>query len=1569
MNRLLGKTFILFFAFCFVCIDAYSKKLVIQEDKYTIHPDRTKGSANLTDRVQQKSLSLAEGFTPYAIPVEALSQYKTSSDLQNFNGLTLVNDEAFYTWYSVVQTTKLAGNGTTNNGSRVTIRATSPSGGVSEIYMTWSKSGWCWQPSNGAACLNYSAIIYSVRANSTLGNWNFEVLYFDAFTEDSIYTKNFHIVAHTLEFASDPAISGQVDTIAKDPIKVKLVDYDGVSGVPGKSVTFTINSANGSSLVPSYSTPPSRSASLTVTTNIEGIAEVFVSLGSTEGSSSVVVDSGTAPINPPFFETPPVFTANAELIYLPDYEISSLEPGKNTGGGSGPDPCLGHVGNPINVITGNKFQKEFDLKGGSASPLAFIRYYNTTDLGPSVMGHGWRHSYNPSVNEVSEGRGPSAISSALVVRPDGRVLKFANVGTEWISDADVQDQLISVGRGWELHTEKDTVETYSANGRLLSISDSKGNTQTLNYRGSVLTGVFSNSNEELAFSYDRSGNLVTVDFWASNPDPAQDQGRQWAYDYTNGNLSTVTNPDGSTRVYHYEDIYNPKSLTGITDERGIRYASWEYDLFGYATSSYHGTGAERVDVVYGLDGERTVRDSLGNITAFDATAQLGSGLVTDTEGATCANGDTSLAAYNYDPVTNDKLSQTIDGTTTEYGNYDANGNPGYQIEAVGTLLQHRTDYTYDSRFLSKISSITVPSVLAGEDKVTTMEYDEFANLLRRTVDGFKPDGTSISRTSSFEYNGPYGQLSQIDGPRTNVLDVTTFEYYPDDPAQYQHQGMLQSITGPLGIVQRDNLQYNTQRQLIAETRPNGLLVTYDWQPYTDRLDAVTETVGTDSRTTSWTYLPTGEVATTTLADGSTLTFDYDEARRLVRMSDSLGNTIDYNLDSEGNILGESTYDPNNILAKSITRSFDVYNRLDVVGQANESLDYDYAADGTLDRKTNGKGIETTYGYDELKRLTTTLGDALGTAPSTAASQTDQDYDVQGNLAAVVDPKDSATAYTYDDLGNLVSRVSPDSGTSTYDHDGAGNRTETTDGKGQVFTLNYDARNRLTSWDAPGTVHDIQYTYDTCANGVEKLCSLTRGTNTTQYAYNGFGDVLSIDQYVQTATALVGSSLGIRYDAAGRMQTITYPGNTYVSYGYDAMGNVNQLTLDRNGSITELVSAVVYAPFGPLKALNLGNGLTRSIDHDQAYRITVINDPVYDVAFNYDANGNIIYQSRNVGDLDTGYDALDKLTTATGSVDSYAYSYDRNANRLSDTLNGTSTTYAYEPFSNRLSQGGLDPVILDANGNTTQLRGMTLDYSPDNRLIAANDSNYGYNGMGERVLKTNASKTTLYHYGPTGQLMAELNNSAQVEKAYLYLNGQVFAVVDYANDVAGALYYVHADHLGTPQGLSDESANIVWLADYSPFGLAIVNEDTDLDGNAVTLNLRFPGQYFDGETGLHYNYFRDYDPTTGRYIQSDPIGLVGGLNTYGYVGGNPLSYIDQFGLRSLGNLGAIMKSTAELGTNCNMIFGCPNKYVWKCVEWKCADAPEFSCPAPQQRLISKENDPTCRCTKKDLVNVK
>jgi len=113
----------------------------------------------------------------------------------------------------------------------------------------------------------------------------------------------------------------------------------------------------------------------------------------------------------------------------------------------------------------------------------------------------------------------------------------------------------------------------------------------------------------------------------------------------------------------------------------------------------------------------------------------------------------------------------------------------------------------------------------------------------------------------------------------------------------------------------------------------------------------------------------------------------------------------------------------------------------------------------------------------------------------------------------------------------------------------------------------------------------------------------------------------------------------------------------------------------------------------------------------------------------------------------------------------------------------------------------------------------------------------------------------------------------------------------------AVYWHHNDHLGTPQAMTDISGTKVWEMSQTPFGIVTVNNDPDGDGFTVTNNFRFPGQYFDAETGHHYNYFRTYDPNTG-YTQHDPIGLNGGLNTFAYVGGNPINLFDPSGLDAI-----------------------------------------------------------------------
>jgi RHS repeat-associated protein len=204
---------------------------------------------------------------------------------------------------------------------------------------------------------------------------------------------------------------------------------------------------------------------------------------------------------------------------------------------------------------------------------------------------------------------------------------------------------------------------------------------------------------------------------------------------------------------------------------------------------------------------------------------------------------------------------------------------------------------------------------------------------------------------------------------------------------------------------------------------------------------------------------------------------------------------------------------------------------------------------------------------------------------------------------------------------------------------------------------------------------------------------------------------------------------------------------------------------------------------------------------------------------------------------------------------------------------------------------------DAVGNITRDlvvgEGKQLSYGDNNRLQQVDVANqqiagYEHNAKGQRVIKRVNGKVIHFHYNTADQLIAETDANAQPIREYLYGAGQRLAMVDYTRNKAGDIHYMVNDHLGTPQLLLDAKQQVVWSVDQSPFG------EVKTEGS-IEQPLRFPGQYADGETGYSYNYFRDYDPTLGRYIESDPIGLEGGVNTFGYVGGRPTGLVDPFGL--------------------------------------------------------------------------
>jgi RHS repeat-associated protein len=191
--------------------------------------------------------------------------------------------------------------------------------------------------------------------------------------------------------------------------------------------------------------------------------------------------------------------------------------------------------------------------------------------------------------------------------------------------------------------------------------------------------------------------------------------------------------------------------------------------------------------------------------------------------------------------------------------------------------------------------------------------------------------------------------------------------------------------------------------------------------------------------------------------------------------------------------------------------------------------------------------------------------------------------------------------------------------------------------------------------------------------------------------------------------------------------------------------------------------------------------------------------------------------------------------------------------------------------------------------------MTVAYG-NNGAVALTQK---YNGKGERVWIQKGGinigdPRRWFLYDESGRLLGEYGFGGGRVNEYVYLNDELVAKISGGNP--GEIRYVETDHLGTPRALFTTAGQKTWDWDFfgSAFGEHAANDAADSNGTLEDFNLRFPGQYYDAKTGLFYNYFRDYEPQTGRYLESDPIGLRGGLSTYGYAFGAPISYSDRSG---------------------------------------------------------------------------
>ena len=896
------------------------------------------------------------------------------------------------------------------------------------------------------------------------------------------------------------------------------------------------------------------------------------------------------------------------------------------------------------------------------------------------------------------------------------------------------------------------------------------------------------------------------------------------------------------------------------------------------------------------------------------------------------SGDTPvvLASYRFDPA-----ASTVGGLPDLLSHTDANGHTrtfswdqhllvGYTL-ATGQRFSNRYDrltptgrvteslalddgtgdwFEYNgrtTRIRDRLGRETVYVSNARQD-ITTV-HDAEGNVTRNAFDAEgRPEGSTdalgrSSSTTTFDHRGNLTLMIDAAGNATkleyNALDQPTKltdAMGGEWLRQYDERGNLIASTDPLGHTTLYEVDALGQVTAIIDALDKRKTLQWD---EAGNLIAYTDCSG---HTTRKTYDVLGHLRSRIDALGRETTYQFDALGQVLQIIEPGGAHHHCSWDGEGNLI--RYVDP---LGKATTWSYNGAGApLLCTDPLGHTLRYDYDRAGRLSTLTNQNGEVTRFGYDLLDRLTDEMG-------------------FDGRHQRYV-------SNAVDELTHLIERGGSDFG------------------PGKVTRFEHDAMGRITAKLHVGEAAEYAASSEFAYDAVGRLTEANNAWSKVKLAYDPLGQLLAETQTLNPGLGAQVFELKHKYDPLGNRTQTVLPNGRTLSHLFYGSGHLHQVSLDghvisdferdalyREVSRTQgaLRSEFAYDQSGRLSAqramrgqqpgplaspdFNLGDiqarlkgVIERHYQYDPAGQLVQWLDRQRGLTrYRYDAAGRIVQSQiglmRDWGALGVASDAPGNTGRSPMAVNEQ-FHWDAASNPLpahaagSDFVRGNrllvwqDARYIYDEHGNLIER------LQGKRGSAAQTRTL-FEWDAAHQLVRADVARgpdeaatrqtytYVYDALGRRVAKRDAFGTT--HFAWDRDRMA-LERRGGNEIAYLYRPSSFVLLAQVHN---GAVHHLHTDHLGTPLEASNDAGELSWQMTYTTWGNTVVEEVAQIEQR-----VRFQGQYFDAETGLHYNRFRYYSPEVGRFVSNDPIGLLGGGNLYAYAP-NPIMWMDPLGLTS------------------------------------------------------------------------